>query len=178
MKYEINLLSPQAKADRIGRMKMKVIHALMNAVIVCLVFIACSYAIGYWALSAIERSVVQRALSHEAGRAEIERAIRDIQNTIAAVDTKVSQSTAWSPLIPDIVTALPAGVRITSIELKESPPTISVVAKATAGSAVLQYQRALEALPWVGNVVAPLQNFAVYPNAAAVFTISRKEAPL
>lgn len=174
MKKEINLLSPEALSDRMSRIARARVRAIADALIVGLILVVCSYAAAWYALSSV-RDTVGNDISADTGKtAEVERSIRSTNAILAAVDSRIAQEPLWSPVIPDVLLAAPSGIAIKKIELTENPRTLVVIGKATKGSLVVQYQRVLEELPWVDHVVAPLQNFAVSPDATVTFTIVRK----
>ncbi len=174
MKSEINLLSPQAKTDRMHRIRTRRINAISDTLLICVVLITCSYGAAFWALTKISASVDQRADANQEEEKRMEHEIRDINGLFLAVDTHISQESLWTPLIPDVLREIPPEISITKLQLSETPRAISLVGKATQGSAIVQYQRSLEKLPWVDHVVAPLQNFAIAPDASVTFTIFRK----
>lgn len=174
MKTEINLLSPDAKKNRIIGIRTRRINAITDALLVCLVLAVCSYGAAFWTLSSIGTSLDKNVASDIEVSAETKQRIRDINAIIAVVDDRITKDPLWSPLISDIVARVPSGISITTLQLTETPQTLLLVGKATRGSAVVQYQRELEKLSWVERVDAPLQNFAVSPNATVTFTIFRK----
>lgn len=174
MKTEINLLSPQAKNDRQHTIFAHRIRAIMDAIFVCAVIVVVSYAAAYGALRTMGNSAHQNGLTEERERAEINQKIQDINAMIAIVDDRITQEYLWTPLIPDIVRLASPGITIVKIELTENPQTLILTGRASRGSVVVQYQRSLEKLPWVDHVVAPLQNFALVPDAVAIFTIFPK----
>lgn len=174
MKKEINLLSPEALSDRMSRIARARVRAIADALLVGLILIVCSYAAAWYALSSVRDSVGNDTAVDTGKTVEVERSIRSTNAILAAVDSRITQEPFWSSVIPGVLLAAPAGIAITKIELTEDPRTLVVVGKATKGSLVVQYQRLLESLPWVDHVVAPLQNFAVSPDATVTFTIVRK----
>ncbi len=174
MKTEINLLSPEAKDHRMILVAYKRINAITDALLMCLILVVCSYAIAFWALSTIYASLEKNVVVDNAGYIQVKQRIQDINAIIAVVDDRISQETLWSPLIADIVNTAPPALSITKLELSEKTRTFSLAGKTTQGSAIVQYQRALEKLSWVDHVVAPLQNFALLPDSTVTFTIVRK----
>lgn len=178
MKGEINLLSPQVRADRIRSVTTRRMMALADALLVCVVLVVCSYGAAWWALLQVSASVIQQAHTNEKEYQAIEEELQDIHSVFTAVHEKVSQHPLWTPLIPDVLTAVPSGILLTKVTLSETPRALSLVGRATQGSAIVQYQRALEELSWVDHVDAPLQNFAVSPEATVTLTVFRKESPL
>lgn len=175
MKSEINLLSPAAKANRFKTIRNRRINAISDALLVCLLFIVASYGAAYWVLSEVSASLYERENTHEEEYVKMEREFRAANALLLTVRERVSRQQLITPLLPDILRTVPAGILLTKLQLSEAPRTLSVTGKASQGSAVVQYQRALEQLSWVDQVVAPIQNFAVSPDATALFTIIPKE---
>lgn len=179
MKLEINLLSPEAKKARMRLVWNRRVNAIGDALLICIVLVACSYAASFWALSEIRASLAQRADTNKEDVRAAERSIRESNALFSAVAGRIAHESLWTPLISDIVRIVPSEISITKLQLLENPRALSLVGKTTQGSAIVQYQRELEKLPWVDRVVAPLQNFAVTPDATVTFTIYRaQEAPL
>ena len=174
MKTEINLLSPEAKTHRIRLVVYRRINAIMDALLVCLILVVCSYGTVFWVLSTLHASLQRNVVADDAGYTQVKQRIQDINAIIAVIDDRVSQETLWSPLVADIVNTAPPALSIRKLELSGTTRTFSIVGRTAQGSAIVQYQRALEKLSWVDHVVAPLQNFALSPDATVTFTIFRK----
>lgn len=175
MKTEINLLSPDAKDHRMSMVVHRRINAIMDALLVCCILIVCSYGAAFLVLFSINASLQRNVITDNAGYTEVKQRIQDINAIVAVIDDRISQETLWSPLVADIVNTAPPALSITKLELSDTTRTFSIVGKTALGSAVVQYQRALEKLSWVDHVVAPLQNFALTPDSAVTFTIFRKQ---
>ncbi len=176
MKYEINLLPPKAIAFRkeniIGRRERKLFIAVMASCVIVLV----SYGIVWMMLTLSRDSYIEQIASQNRDQVSIVEQSEALNTDIARLDAHIATHIAWTSYIDDVVTLLPNGIRISRIELVEMPETLVITGSATTGSAVVEYQEALEELEWVDRVAAPLQNFARAPEATIEFTIFHKKS--
>lgn len=175
MKYEINLLPPDAIAARTQKMWQRRGNALFLALLLSCVIILASYGAIWWGLTSLQQSFTDQIVSQNKDRATIIEQSREINREIGLLDSRIASYTLWTSYISDVVLAAPSGIRISRLELVESPETLVVTGVASQGLDVVDYQTALEKLPWVDHVVAPLQNFARAPQATVTFTIFHKE---
>lgn len=174
MKTEINLLSPDAKRERTAHIHARRVMNIAIAIVSALVLVASSYGVALWALSNIFVSISDDAVVSGQKTQETIDSIRVNNAIIMAVDDRLRQESPSAQLISDIIGAVPPAISILKLEFKATSQTFLLTGKTTQGSAVVQYQRALEKLSWVDHVIAPLQNFAVSPEATVTFTIIRE----
>jgi len=175
MKYEINLLPPPALAERMNIIKKRRQKTIFWSVLVSCTILLSSYGAIWWGLQSLRNSVSDEIFSRNNDKASIIEGVQKLNKEIVLLDQRVSSYTVWTAHIPDIVLAAPQGILISRLELVEETETFVVTGTATHGSAVVVYQLALEQLPWVDRVVAPLQNFARAPEAKVTFTIFHKK---
>lgn len=174
MKTEINLLSPDAKRERITHVRARRVMSITVATVFALALVASSYGVAFWALSVIHASVSADMIVSGQKTQEIMQGIRANTAIITAVDNRLRQESPSAGLVSDIIGAIPPAISILTLEFTEKSQAFVLTGKTTQGSSVVQYQRALEKLSWVDRVIAPLQNFAVSPEATVTFTIIRK----
>lgn len=171
MKDEINLLPPSALAERKDSMRARRERALIVAVASACGIVLLTYGAIWWALYSLQASFTDQIVLQNKDRTAIIDRSREINREAALLDSKTSSVTRWTSRIPDVLSSVPNGILISRLELVGDPETLVVTGTASEGSAVVVYQSALEKLPWVDRVVAPLQNFARSPEATVTFTI-------
>ncbi len=150
--------------------------ALFTATLTSCFIILLVYGAMWWGLHSLQQSFTDQILSQNKDRATIAERTKEVNREIALLDSRIASYTLWTPHIPDVVLAAPKGIQISRLELVEETETLVVTGTASQGSDVVAYQAALEQLPWVDHVVAPLQNFARAPQAIVTFTIFHKKA--
>lgn len=175
MKYEINLLPPAALEARMAKVQSHRKRTIFLAFLVACVIVFLSYGGVWWALRSLKGTVSDDVFLQNKDKEVITDAVKKVNREIVLLDQRINSYTQWTAHIPDIVLAAPAGILISRLELVEESETFVVTGTASQGSAVVLYQAALERLPWVEYVVAPLQNFARAPDATVTFTIFHKK---
>ena len=177
MKDEINLLPPSAQADRKMRVLLKREQSILSAIVCSFLFILGGYVGIWWYLDGVKDSFEDKIMLQNKDRTSITEQNKAFNKDIAAIDSRIAGFTLWTPHLPDVIGAVPKGILVHRVELVENPQTLIVTGAASLGSDVVAYQAALEKLPWVDHVDAPLQNFARSPEAIVVFTIFHKQLP-
>ncbi|MDA1168967.1 MAG: hypothetical protein O3A36_01355 [bacterium] len=177
MKDDINLLPPGAQATRRERVKVRRERSFSIAAVCACLFILGVYGVIWWHLKNAKSSIEDQIIIQNKDRITISEQNKIFNTSITEIDSRIADVTLWTAYISDVVSSVPKGILISRIELVEEPETLVVTGTASLGSSVVEYQRALEALPWVDRVEAPLQNFARAPKAIAVFTIFHKKPP-
>ncbi|MEK7499455.1 MAG: hypothetical protein AAB649_02520 [Patescibacteria group bacterium] len=175
MKYEINLLPPRALLARMEKIKKRRVEIMFFAFFVSCFIVFISYGAIWWSLLLLQGTVPDEILLRSKDRVTIRDESVSLNKEIALLDTRVASYTLWTSHIPDVVLAAPNGILISRLELVEETESLVVTGTAARGSEVVAYQAALENLPWVDTVVAPLQNFARAPEAKVTFKITHKK---
>lgn len=175
MKFEINLLPPSALADRMEKIMRRREKTIFWSVFVSCAIVLMSYASIWWGLLSLRDSVVHETFSRNDTIATVAEDTKKVNREIGLLDQRIHSYSLWTARIPDVVLAVPQGILISRLELVEATETLVVTGTAVNGSEVVAYQAALEQLPWVDHVVAPLQNFARAPDAKVTFTIFHKK---
>lgn len=177
MKYEINLLPPDAISARMEKIQVRRETTLVMASLASCLIILFAYGAMWWSLRILQQSFTDQIVLQNKDRTTIAERTKEVNREISLLDSRIASYTLWTPHIPDVVLAAPKGITISRLELVEETETLVVTGTASQGSEVVAYQAALEQLPWVDHVVAPLQNFARAPQAFVTFTIFHKKGP-
>ncbi len=175
MKYEINLLPTQALVERQDNLKKRRERSLFFAALVACCIVLLSYGAIWWGLRSLQVSVADQIVSQNKDRTAITEQITQVNGEVGELNSRIASYTLWTSHIPDVLLAVPQGVLISRMELVEDQETLVITGTASHGSEAVAYQSALEKLPWVERVVAPLQNFARAPQATITFTIFHKK---
>lgn len=175
MKYEINLLPPGARTGRLQTIHDRREATFFWTIVVSGGIVLLSYGAIWWSLHSLQGSIADQLLSQNKDRTSVMERTKEVNKELGLLDARVGSYTLWTSRISDVLGVLPGGILVSRIELVEKPETLVVTGKASQGSEVVEYQAALEKLPWVDHVVAPLQNFARSPEATVTFTIFHKK---
>ena len=84
----------------------------------------------------------------------------------------------WTPLVPDILTAVPTGIVFTSLGVEAERPVMDIQGTFTKRETLVTFQRRLEDLSWVERVESPLSNFETGSAAQFTLLVFRKSVPL
>jgi hypothetical protein len=175
MKYEINLLPAVALDKRLEKVRKRREVRFLFATILSCSMVLISYGAIWWGLGLLESSLASQLVSRSKDRVSITERSREVNSKVVLLDNRIASYNLWTAHIPDVLFAVPGGIFVSRLELVEDPETLVVTGTASQGSEVVEYQTALEKLPWVDHVVAPLQNFARSPDAVVTFTIFHKK---
>lgn len=178
MKREINLVSPQARNERLELITLRRERAIAAGIFLAFGIVAASYGAIWWTFYSLEQSLSDQIVLQSQDQSELEAGIRSLNREIGLVDSKIAGYTLWTERIAEVIAVVPDGITLLQFALVENPETLVVTGNASDGSEVVAYQDALEQLPWVDRVIAPLQNFARFPSATVTFTIFQKSEEL
>lgn len=186
MKSEINLLPPAAAKMRIKRLYTKRVARMYLAIMLGMALVLASYGAVYGVL-AFELKELEDGdvLSADV---EIQEQVSETNLLLRTVHEEAGTQVKWLPLVAEALQLAPSDIEVTAIELNRitipsvdgiAPPTVrrslSLQGASESRTAVVEYERALQALPWVGNVEAPLQNLANGGSITFSFTLFPSE---
>ncbi len=175
MGKEINLLPQPAQKQRVWRLYLSHLGRFFNRVYLLLLLLIGVLVLILGVTEAIKEKVVRDdalLLGWHSDEADEVRRVNQLMNQF---EEKQINYEAWTPQVLDVLTAAPATVRLTNLEVSKSEPSVlSVRGLASSRSAVVEYQRQLEGLVWVKSVEAPLKNFALGPEPSFSFKLHRQ----
>lgn len=175
MKTDINLLPPAALTLRRQRLLLTTIGSIARHLIVSLgiavLIIGAEAAVTWFNVRAL--TTTERAADNQA---EITRRIEELNRTITVVDTWFAQRPVWTPQVTDTINVKPSTITITGLESPEDQGNQLIIRGIFhQRQDVTTYRRALEGLPWVERVEAPLSNFTTGDDLEFSFTVHRKK---
>lgn len=172
VKEDINLLPPEAKRERgrsIFHAKVSLLYwSIVVGVGIIVATLAAIFGVQYQVLSPL---LVDGNMAGDRGSVP---SVDSTNRLLSEARTRVQEHTAWTERIDDVLSAVPTGVRITSLSVKGIPSVMVVEGQTASRVAVVDYQRALEELDGIARVEAPLKNFAGGNVISFSFTLSHK----
>lgn len=175
MKDDINLLPKPLQRARLWRLYnqrlLRVSTFLLAGVaLVVVVQIGCMLM-----LQRLQTAVQASASSSNQEFVKLQETVRRKNQLIDEVAGRMVGHDLWTVQAEDILKAVPDGLFVTELTVAANRPALIVRARSTSRLAGVTFQKNIEARPWVGQVEAPLQNFALGPTTEFAFTIFRKE---
>jgi hypothetical protein len=188
MKDQINLLPPTILRARRRRLYFGRANRLYWLGMLSLLMVGLTYGSVYWALN-MQNYQLARHLDSLAGNGRIGPSVQPINELLRAIEGTVDSQLLWTEVVDDVLVSAPAEVTIIGIDLKESAVSgesrgdrlpaaaragaLVITGQTGSRAAVVEYERRLQALPWVARVDAPLQNLAGGASPTFSFTVFR-----
>lgn len=173
MKEEINLLPPPAKQARQRYLTGVHLAYLGRRVgfgwLLLLAVLAGSYGYTWQRQREVDRQLAQKQGMQGGGSSQVQ-AINEIMSVVRAW---ADDHPAWTPLLVDALTRMPAAVRLEIVSLQPDGEGLTLRGVSSSRTAVVEMQQELEKLPWIGAIDAPLQNFAAGDKNEFSFTLTR-----
>ena len=132
----------------------------LNIIILCVVILFG----GLYYISPKNNNSTQSAAKTSVASDDLLTKAADIDKALNAIQVQAKHLPPRPWTLPDIFTALPAGVTITQIKQDESTKQITIVGHAANSEIVVAYKKKLMTLRWVKDVNLPLDNFTVPKN--------------
>jgi len=170
MKEDINLLPKQLIISRERRAYLFGFGRLLQRVAFLLVAIILGEAIVYGAYYYVDRTL-EKSWSAQVQSLNATQEAQRINDLLAIVDNTRKQFISWSLFIEEIINNAPAEIIISRLEVKEKLGALEIDGAASRRASVLEYKNVLAGLSWVERVEAPLQNYAVGPEAGFSFSL-------
>ena len=158
-----------ARRQKLFRLRLS---ALYRSIVLMLVLVGVGYGVAYGVLwyTAVPDSQEGTAASV----ADVEKQTRQTNASVQLIHNHLIKKPPWMTELSQVLTLAPASVTILSLEMEDETQTVMVSGRGDSRESVLQFERALRALPWAKSVEAPLQNFASGPDVTFRFTIVRR----
>jgi len=131
--------------------------------------------LAWWVTAMEDQTLTAQLQDGDKNGGGIHEQVRSLNQLMGSVNERVEKRPSWTPLVKDVVAAIPAEARIELLEVKIERDALMIEGTSIARSAVLNMQGQLEKLPWVVRLEAPLQNFAAGPRNVWSFTLFRSE---
>ena len=175
MGKEINLLPQPAQKQRRWRLYLSHLGRFLNRVYLLLLLLIGVLVLILGVMESIKENVVRDDTLLLGFHSDVADEVRRVNQLVNQFEERQASYKAWTPQVLDVLTVAPATVRLTSLEVSESEPSVlSVRGLASSRSAVVEYQRQLEGPGWVKRVEAPLKNFALGPESSFSFRLHRQ----
>lgn len=175
-KSEINLLPRPAQARRLRRLYAVRAQQQLLALLVALV-VAVGLQAGAWWWFAQQLATGDRGAGDGVGSA-VAAEVGQANALLQQFDQEQRQITLWTPLVADIVAAVPAGVRITALEGDAAARELTVAGVAQQRGAIVAFQQSLEEAAWVDRLTAPLSNLSIGSTNTFTFILHLPETAL
>jgi len=175
LEREINLLAPTIIRRRTARIYMdRAGHMLRFLVFLAAVLvgvIAGAYVVVRWTAASLTPGDTTTDERNRAVAADVRR----INAQLDAIKKWQEENPAWTPHLPEVFAAMPAGIVLTHIGVTAETAALELGGTFPRREALVTFQRQLEGLPWVEAVKSPLSNFETGTDAQFTLEVSRKE---
>lgn len=127
-------------------------------------------------LESQESSVADNNLAKAtAAYANLRQAVAQKNALLETIATVADINIIWSETISDLLSAIPSGVKITSMQGDQGDaPFIVFSGQSPTRNSLIVLEKRLQALPWIGSVDAPNSNLIDRVNAPYEFRIPFK----
>jgi Tfp pilus assembly protein PilN len=174
MKEEINLLPLPIQTKRLGRLYVSQGNHILQRLLIVLFLILLALGLVYWVTWQTQKTISSSMNLTGQNDKDLEREVRQTNEFLQAVATRLSSHPAWTPVIRTIFAVIPPEVSLKNFEVSADTGALSIKGTSTSRAAVIELQKSLEGLPTIQKVEAPLQNFASGPGVEFSFTLYRK----
>jgi len=174
MKGEINLLPRSNILLRERSAYLAGIGRFMQRISMLLLVLIVGEALVYGAFLYIGRIVDEPGLADKR-RGIIVGRIQGINGMLVEFETREESHNKWSLFIEDVLKVIPGSVVISEMGVKEKLGVMEIDGSSSSRPAILDFQNLLKELDWVDTVEAPLQNYAIGPEAGFSFSLMVKE---
>jgi len=173
MKDEINLMPRQFVLRRERRLYILCVGRLLSRVFPLLLLLLVAQVLILITLTKIRDDLTFADSGEGADSYNVITEVNRANSFLREFNEVRAEYESWSPLVEDLLGAVPEGITISSLEAEERSGEMIVQGVASSREKVVIFQKNLERLSWVETVDSPLQNFAVETDSEFTFTISR-----
>lgn len=175
MKAEINLLPPDFQASRYAQLYWRGVEYIVRRLVAALLLVAVMFAGAYAFFRSI--AVATPLQLHTSGTAgELKKKVEQANELVTTVDMGLRATAPWMGSVGQILHVMPAEITLQSVSLAGTPPSITIKGITQSRAAVVTFEQAVKALPWVAGIESPLQNFA--SGFSTPFTLIIKRHPI
>jgi len=173
MNLDINLLPKPMQASRRRRMYGLRLGKLLQRIYVLLIFVIGLHVVIWLALNSILLTVQMNGEIERAG-IDVVSQVRELNATLVGLEVATDELRPWTVQVGEILDLVPSGMLVRDMEVMSGSNVLIVRGAAAEREAQLDFQQRLESLSWVQRVEAPLENFALGPDAGFSFSIYRR----
>ncbi len=174
MKDEINLMPKQFVLRRERRLYVLRFSRLINRVFPLLILLIIAQVIILMFLSGLYGGLEETNRGQRENGYSVVAEVNNVNVFLREFKEVKESYLVWSPLIEDVLSVIPDGISLLSLEAEEETGDIIIRGASTSREGVVSFQKSLEKISWVMKVDSPLQNFALEANKEFTFTISRR----
>lgn len=174
MEREINLLPPHVTQVRTARIYLSRLGRLTRFAIFLAIVLFAVIGMAYLVVWRTHQLIASEA-DHESERqVKVITQVQKVNAQLAAIAAWRTENVAWTPLVPEVLQVMPAGIELTSIGVTSAKQLLEVRGTFTRREILVAWQRRLEELAWVEKVESPLSNFQTGSNAQFSLLVFRK----
>lgn len=173
MKEQINLLPAPIQRARLRNLYGLRVRHVLGAIIIALAIVLATQLVSLTVLKAIYKDVGGEIGTLSDQEKNMEEHTKEANDLLRELDLRISNYELWSPQVESVLKLVSPNLRIVSMSVDSGKPALEIKATSASRAAGVDFQKALEGLPWVESVEAPLQNFASSSSGAFTFTLFR-----
>lgn len=176
MKAEINLLPPQFQAARRAARYWHGLEHILRRLLVALLIVAIMFGATYLAFRRIltDTQIIQQETGTDP---KLEQRVVQTNELLTATATRLQAINPWTPHVGEVLQVLPPELTLVSIAASDESKSLTINGTSRSRPAVLAFEQAVGALPWVERVESPLQNFATGGGTSFTLIITREDTP-
>lgn len=174
MKDDINLLPPAVLALRGRRLYVTRAGHIIGRMYLILLFVLGVQGLLYVAFVSIDKFSLLPSTPRGDDTGGLEEEVRFVNQQLRFIHERILGHHDWTGDTAAMLGVVPLEVRISALLVQEAEHTFTIRGSTSSRTAVLDFQAALERLPWVERVEAPLQNLAVVPAGEFILTLIRQ----
>lgn len=165
----LNLLSPAQKAALISRVRYALLERFMvTLVLSTLVATGVTVSVKAQLASNLEDVVARQMLS--AQYASLNEQVRALNDALVRVDAIQKLAYPLSDVVEAIGAGAPPGISVSSIDFDTRTGMLAMTGIASDRAALLGYEEALRALPFVASFESPISNLFQKENVSFKFS--------
>ncbi len=174
MKREINLLPLDFQIQRQHQLYGRGVRQLLVRLNIGLLLMGLIFGSVYATLYVSASDPNLSSVPTGANQSEVEQSVRRANELLAAIDNRAISSVPWTPHVGQAISLLPSELSLTTITVRDTTKDLTIEGVSRSRSALVVYEQAIRALPWVDTVDSPLQNFATGKQTSFSLVIKRR----
>jgi Tfp pilus assembly protein PilN len=155
MSLHLNLLSPTKKAKLKQLVHYLMIKEILELVLLTVTILGITHVLGWLVLTSFLSELAASTTTINRDNTHHNQEILIVNSQIHTLQQASVDFVPLSPHLHEIISTLPADVRLTSVELSRPNQTLIISGIARTRIALLNYQQILEKIPWIGELDIP-----------------------
>lgn len=171
----LNLLSPQKK-NHLKRMALFIFFKnILETSLIIVLISAVALVGGRWFLQNYFNDLTEKMVAVSNQKSDVNQRIKHANTVLRDISLMQREYTPWTPTIQQVAEATPEQVMMQSIVLEQETHTLTFAGTAKTRTDLLEFQKNLQALPFIGKVELPLSQLTEKEQIPFIIKASIKE---